>query len=92
MVLARQPKTAVFLGQKRSTNISFAGFQSFNTFPARLIQAVHTKTACSHLAFCGSNSGAESARELFKPSKDLANLVVCNEKNFFRFGFRSFCE
>ena len=28
------------------------------------------------------NSGVESSRELFKGSKDLANLVVCNEKNF----------
>jgi len=27
------------------------------------------------------NSGAESGRELFKGSKDLASHVVCNEKN-----------
>jgi len=35
----------------------------------------------------GIISGAESGtRELFKPSKDLASLLVCNEKNFFGFG------
>jgi len=30
----------------------------------------------------GNNSGAESTRELFKPSKDLVSLRVCNEKNW----------
>jgi len=28
------------------------------------------------------NSYADCARELFKPSKDLASLQICNEKNF----------
>ena len=37
-----------------------------------------------------SNSGAISARELFKHSKSLASLVVCNEKNNFWFGVSGF--
>jgi len=28
------------------------------------------------------NSGVECGKELFKGSKDLAHLVVCNEKKF----------
>ena len=40
-----------------------------NTFAAGLIQAVRTKTACSHVALHGHNSGAKSRRELFKHSK-----------------------
>jgi len=35
----------------------------------------------------GHNSGTESAFELFKCSKDSANLQVCNEKNFLVLGF-----
>jgi len=32
----------------------------------------------------------ESGRELFKPSKDSAILLVCNEKKFFRLGVADF--
>jgi len=64
----------------------------FNTFEAGLNQVVRAKAACSHVALYGRNSGAASTRELFKGSKDSASLVVCNEKNFFGFGFHNFCE
>jgi len=36
------------------------------------------------------SSSADCARELYKPSKDLANLRVFNEKQIFGFGFRVF--
>jgi len=47
-----------------------------NTFAAGLNQVVHAKTGGSHVALHGLNSGVISARELFKCSKDSANLVV----------------
>jgi len=34
----------------------------------------------------GGNSAADSARELFKPSKFSANLKVCHEKYFLILG------
>jgi len=37
----------------------------------------------------GRNSSTESTTELFKPSKDMASLQVCNEKKIFGFGFTS---
>jgi len=37
-------------------------------------QAVCAKTACLHVALRDPNSGTASARELFKSSKDVANL------------------
>jgi len=62
-----------------------------NTFSAGLIQAVHVKTAYSHMVLCKPNSSTVSARELFKCSKDLASLVVCNDKKIFLvLGFRFF--
>jgi len=36
------------------------------------------------------NSGAESGRELFKGSKDVASLPVCTQKNFLVGGYRFF--
>jgi len=42
------------------------------------------KPGISWLTYQPHNSSADSARELFKPSKDSASLQVCNEKkNFF---------
>jgi len=38
------------------------------------------------------SSSADCARELYKPSKDLACLRVCNEKIISGFGFQVFCE
>ena len=64
----------------------------FNTFKAGLIQAVHVKTSCSHMALRRHNPGTKCIRELFKCSKDSASLVVCNEKNYVGFGFPIFCE
>jgi len=52
-------------------------------FSARLIQVVCSKTVSSHVDLRGHTSSTESARVLFKCSKDPASLVVCNEKNFF---------
>jgi len=40
------------------------------------------KTTGSHVALHGNISGLVSATDLVKSSKDLANLVVCNEKTF----------
>jgi len=65
---------------------------AINTFAVGLIQAVRAKIGFSHMALHGHNSGTESVRELFKRSKDLAILPVCNEKKFFGFGFWIFCE
>jgi len=38
------------------------------------------------------SSSANCARELFKPSKDLASLQIDNEKMLFDFGFFNICE
>jgi len=38
------------------------------------------------------NSGAESGRELFKGSKDVASLLVCTRKKLFGWGVQIFCE
>jgi len=38
------------------------------------------------------NSSTDYAKELIKPLKDAASLLVCSEKNFFGFGFQVFCE
>jgi len=63
----------------------------FNTFRPGLNQVVHGKTAGSHMVCTSdSNSGAISARELFKHSKSLASLVVCNEKKIFWLGIAGF--
>ena len=61
-------------------------------FAAGLNQAVHAKIAASHIALWKRKSGIKSARELCKPLKELASLVVCNEKNFFGGEFHIFCE
>ena len=53
-----------------------------NTIASVLFQAFRTKSGGSHVALRKRNSDAESARELFKCSKDLASHVVCNEKQF----------
>jgi len=49
---------------------------------ASLNQAVHARTTGSRMTLCDRNSGTKSGRELFKGSKDMASLVVCNEKTF----------
>jgi len=51
-------------------------------FVSGKFQTFRAKSSRSHMALCECNSGAESARELFKGSKDSVSLVVCNEKNF----------
>jgi len=48
------------------------------------------KTTGLHMALCTRNSGAESGRELFKGSKDVANLLVCTRKKIFGWGCRFF--
>jgi len=57
--------------------------QAFNTFVPGLIQAVHTKTARSHVALCRNFSGPVSTTDPVKSSKDSA---------FFWWGMRIFCE
>ena len=44
------------------------------------------------MALRAPNLGPESGRELFKGSKDVANLLVCTRKKFFGWGLRIFCE
>ena len=52
---------------------------------------VRAKTSVLHISLHGHNSGTLSAIELFKCSKDLASLVLCNEKGkFYVFGFGFF--
>ena len=55
-----------------------------------LFHAVSAKTAGSHMALCERNSGAESARELFKHFKDSSSRAVCNEKFFVWLGVAVF--
>jgi len=62
----------------------------FETFAARLIQAARAKTCCSHVALHRHNSGTACVRKLFKSSKDLASLLVCNEIIFFLFALGFF--
>jgi len=63
-----------------------------NTFALGLIQAVHAKTAGSHVALRWNFSGPVSATDPVKISKDLASLEVCTRKKFFGWGVRFFCE
>jgi len=46
----------------------FSNIYQFNTFAAGLIQAVQVKTSRLQVVLGMHNSGAESARELFKAS------------------------
>jgi len=55
----------------------------FNIFMSRLIQAVHTKTAGSHVALHRNFSGPVSATDPVKSSKDAASLAVCTRKKNF---------
>jgi len=57
-----------------------------NIFPPGLIQAVHAKTAESHVSLHGNLFGPISATEPIKSSKDLASLVVCTRIKFFGCG------
>jgi len=50
----------------------------------------HSRTTGSHVALCKVNSGAESGRELFKGSKDMASLLFCNQKKNFLVGVVDF--
>jgi len=61
-----------------------------NTFSAWLVQAVHAKTACSHVTLHKPNSNAVSARELFKRWR-LGKSCSLQWKNLFLvLGFRFF--
>jgi len=58
-------------------------FLVVNTLTSGINQAVCVKTTGSHVALCARNSDAESGRELFKGSKDVASLLVGTRKKFF---------
>jgi len=51
---------------------------------AASVQYIHTLSSCISCYFCTTlllnNSLGDSARELFKPSRDAASLLVYNEK------------
>jgi len=65
--------------------------QYINTFAPGLIQAVHAKTAGSHMALVGNFSVLVSTINPVKSSKkDLASLVVCTPKKFFWIGVADF--
>ena len=72
--------------------------QDLNRLPHLTLQRLvgfvdfRAKTTRSHVALRERNSGAESGRELFKPSKDTASLLDCTRKKLFWFGVRIFCE
>ena len=51
-----------------------------------------TKTTGSHGTLHRNFSGPVSSTDLVKSSKDLVNLVVCNEKKIFGWGLWIFCE
>jgi len=59
----------------------------FDTFAAGRFQP---KSSSYHVSWQLHNSPGDFARELFRPSKDAANVRVCNEKNFFVLGFGFF--
>jgi len=48
-----------------------------------LIQAVHKKTAGSHVSLHGNISAPVQVTDLVEVSKDAASLVVCIRKKFF---------
>jgi len=48
------------------------------------------KTSSFHVPLHGNISGAKSAKEIFKPSKDSASLRVSNEKKILVLGVRFF--
>jgi len=50
------------------------------------------KTSSFWLLYQQHSFSVDCAKELFKPLKDSASLLVCNEKNVFGFEFRFFCE
>jgi len=52
----------------------------------------NSRSAGSHVALRGQNTGAESAGELFTRSKDSASLLVCSENKIFWFWVLDFCE
>ena len=83
-------KSAMFGKQKQRKCYKCGAEGHFNTFASSLNQKVHTKTTGSHVTLREYNSGAESNRKLFKRSKDLASLEVCNEKQFLVSGHRFF--
>jgi len=51
-----------------------------------LYPEIRLKSSIFWLSYQSHSSSADCARELFKPSKDLASLLVCNEKNFLVLG------
>jgi len=58
--------------------------------PPELIQAVHKKTAGSHVALRENFSGPVRVTDLVEVSKDSASLVVCTRKKIFAWGVRVF--
>jgi len=50
------------------------------------------KTSSFRLPYQHHSSSADCARELFKPSKDSASLLVRTRKTFFGWEFWIFCE
>jgi len=50
-------------------------------------RGLRLKFSSFHMFLCGNISADDCARELLKPSKDSANLHVCNEKKILGFCF-----
>jgi len=49
-----------------------------------------SKSSCLDVSLQVHSFSTNCVRELFKPSKDLASLEICNEKIFFGVGFQIF--
>jgi len=62
------------------------------TLTSASIQAVHKKTAGSHVALHGNISTPVRVMDQVEVPKDAASLVVCTRKKFFAWGMRVFCE
>ena len=54
--------------------------------------ALKLKSSSLHMFLCKNISADNCTRELFKSSKDSTSLHIYNEKTFFDFVFRVFCE
>jgi len=56
------------------------------------IPRLQPKTSSFWLPYQRHSSSADCARELFKPSKDSASLLVCTRKTIFGWGLQNFSE
>jgi len=73
----------VLINQNRTEMFEIVQHLSFWAMSAE----IRHKSSICHVSWQRHISSEDCARELFKPSKDLASFWVCNEKIFFGFRF-----